>query len=52
MNVGSDLVKAAIAADCDFIVMASHMPSLKDHILTSNAGYVASHAPMTVYLVR
>lgn len=52
LNVGSDLVKAAIAADCDLIVMASHMPGFKDHILTSNAGYVASHAPMTVYVVR
>ena len=52
LNVGPDLVKAAIAADCDLIVMASHMPGFKDHILTSNAGYVASHAPMTVYVVR
>lgn len=52
LNVGSDLVNVAIAADCDLIVMASHMPGFKDHILSSNAGYVASHAPMTVYVVR
>ena len=52
LNVGSDLIEAAKAAKCDLIVMASHMPSFKDHILSSNAGYVASHAPMTVYVVR
>ena len=52
LNVGSDLIDAAKAAECDLIVMASHMPSFKDHILSSNAGYVASHAPMTVYVVR
>jgi nucleotide-binding universal stress UspA family protein len=52
LNVGSDLIDAAKAAKCDLIVMASHMPGFKDHILSSNAGYVASHAPMTVYVVR
>ena len=52
LNVGSDLIKAAKEADCDLIVMASHIPGFKDHILSSNAGYVASHAPMTVYVVR
>ena len=52
LNVGADIIKAAKEADCDLIVMASHMPGLKDHIFSSNAGYVASHAPMTVYVVR
>ena len=52
LNVGADIIKAAKEADCDLIVMASHMPGLKDHIFSSNAGYVASHAPMSVYVVR
>lgn len=52
LNLGKDIVQAAKDADCDLIVMASHLPGLKDHILTSNAGYVASHAPMSVYVVR
>ncbi|MFC6638559.1 universal stress protein [Sulfitobacter sp. JBTF-M27] len=52
LNVGSDIIKAAKEADCDLIVMASHVPGFKDHILSSNAGYVASHAPMSVYVVR
>lgn len=52
LNVGSDIIKAAKESDCDLIVMATHVPGFKDHILSSNGGYVASHAPMTVYLVR
>ncbi|MEL6793521.1 MAG: universal stress protein [Pseudomonadota bacterium] len=52
LNVGSDIVKAAKEADCDLIVMASHVPGFTDHIFSSNAGYVASHAPMSVYVVR
>lgn len=52
LNVGPDLIKAAEEAECDLIVMASHLPGLKDHFLSSNAGYVASHAPMSVYVVR
>ena len=52
LNVGSDIIKAAEENGCDLIVMASHMPGFKDHILSSNAGYVAAHAPITVYVVR
>jgi nucleotide-binding universal stress UspA family protein len=52
LNVGPDIIKAASETECDLIVMASHVPGLKEHILASNAGYVASHAPMSVYVVR
>jgi nucleotide-binding universal stress UspA family protein len=52
LNVGSDIIKTAEESDCDLIVMASHVPGFKDHILSSNAGYVAAHAPITVYVVR
>lgn len=52
LNIGKDIIKAATDAKCDLIVMASHVPGLKEHVLASNAGYVASHAPMTVYVVR
>lgn len=52
LNVGSDIIKAAKESDCDLIVMATHLPGFKDHIFSSNGGYVASHAPMTVYVVR
>ncbi len=52
LNVGSDIVKTANENGCDLIIMASHVPGLKDHIISSNAGYVASHAAMSVYVVR
>ena len=52
LNVGPDLVKVATETGSDLIVMASHVPGIADHILSSNAGYVASHAPMSVYVVR
>jgi hypothetical protein len=32
--------------------MASHVPGFKDCVFSSNAGHLASHAPMSVYVVR
>lgn len=52
LNVGSEIINSAKEAGCDLIVMASHVPGIKDHIFSSNAGYVASHAPISVYVVR
>lgn len=52
LNVGSEIISAAKEAGCDLVVMASHVPGLKEHIFSSNAGYVASHAPMSVYVIR
>jgi len=52
LNIGRDIIETAKKFDCDLIIMASHIPGLKDHFLASNAGYVASHAPMSVYVVR
>ena len=52
LNVGSDIIKVASEVDCDLIIMASRVPGFKEHIFSSNAGYVASHAPMSVLVVR
>ncbi len=52
LHVGSEIIEAAKTTDCDLIVMASHIPGLKDHFFSSNAGYVATHAPMSVYVIR
>ena len=43
---------AAKNTNSDLIVMASHVSGLKDQIFSSNAGYVASRAQMSVYGVR
>ena len=52
LNIGAEVIAAAEKTDSDLIVMASHVPGLKEHVFSSNAGYVASHAPMSVYVVR
>ena len=51
-----DLDKVLIAAakdkDADLIVMASHIPGFIEHIFASNAGAVATHADVSVFVVR
>jgi nucleotide-binding universal stress UspA family protein len=52
----TDLVKTLISAaadnDADLIVMASHVPGWPDHFFTANAGSVAVHAKISVFVVR
>jgi nucleotide-binding universal stress UspA family protein len=55
-DVTVDLDRALIAKareiDADLIVMGSHVPGALEHLIGSNAGYVASHAPISVFVVR
>lgn len=51
-DLGNVLVKVAEDMGVDLIVMASHVPGFIEHIFSSNAGYVASHAKCSVYVVR
>lgn len=46
------LIAAAAENGADLIVMASHVPGLPEHIFASNAGAVASHAAVSVFVVR
>ncbi|MEM6624421.1 MAG: universal stress protein [Pseudomonadota bacterium] len=48
-NVLSD---SAEKIGADLVVMASHVPGLAEHVFASNAGYLASHASMSVMVVR
>lgn len=52
ISLGDDLIREAKALNADAIVMASHVPGLAEHVFASNAGYVASHAPISVFVVR
>ncbi len=36
----------------DLVVMASHVPTLWDYLVASNAGHLASHAKVSVFVVR
>lgn len=51
-ELASALLSAAADAGADVIVMASHIPGWAEHIFHSNAGYIASHAPISVFVVR
>lgn len=51
-DLGNVLIKAAEDLGVELIVMTSHVPGFIEHIFASNAGYVASHAKCSVYVVR
>lgn len=46
------LIRAIHETGSDLVVMASHLPGLAEHIFASNAGYLASHADVSVFVVR
>lgn len=46
------LADTAAEIGADLIVMASHIPGLADYIFSSNAGYLASHSKLSVFVVR
>lgn len=46
------LIAAAADAGADLIVMASHVPGLPEHFFASHGGAVASHAPVSVFVIR
>lgn len=52
VELADALIKAAADANSDLVVMASHMPGFPDHFFSSNAGAVAAHAPVSVFVVR
>ncbi len=51
-DLGKKLIKAAHEQGCDLVVMASHIPGVREHIFESNAGSVALHADVSVFVVR
>lgn len=52
VELDKTLIEAARDAGADLIVMASHVPGLPEHIFASHAGAVASHAGISVFVVR
>ncbi|MDN3720862.1 universal stress protein [Roseibium salinum] len=45
-------MKAIDETDADLVVMATHVPNLKDYVWPSNGGRVASHSDVSVFLIR
>jgi nucleotide-binding universal stress UspA family protein len=52
VDLDETLLKAIDDSGADLVVMASHLPGLPEHIFASNAGYLASHASVSVFVVR
>ncbi|MEM7507870.1 MAG: universal stress protein [Pseudomonadota bacterium] len=52
VEIASTLLDAIGETGADAVVMASHMPGWMEHVFHSNAGYVACHAPVSVFVVR
>jgi nucleotide-binding universal stress UspA family protein len=46
------LLKAVGDTKADLVIMASHVPNVTDYIWPSNGGTVASHAAVSVFVVR
>ena len=51
-EIADGVLEAAAQAGADLVVMASHIPGWFEHIFHSNAGYVACHSPISVFVVR
>ena len=52
IDIDDVLQLAASELDTDLVVMASHVPGLLEHVFASRAGYLASHANVSVMVVR
>lgn len=52
IDLDQKLQEVAAKIGADLIVMASHVPGFAEHIFASNAGYLAAHASMSVFVVR
>ena len=52
VDLDQKLIEAAGDSKSDLIVMASHVPGLPEHLFASNAGAVASHAQISVFVIR
>ena len=52
VDLDTVLERAADDLGVDLIVMASHVPGFAERVFASNAGYLASHAKISVLVVR
>ena len=52
VDLDDKLGREAHDIGADLIVMASHVPGFAEHLFSSNAGYLASHTDISVFVVR
>lgn len=51
-DLDATLMSAITENAIDLVVMASHVPGAPEYLFASNAGYLAAHAPVSVFVVR
>jgi nucleotide-binding universal stress UspA family protein len=52
VDLDTKLKQAAQETGTDLVVMASHVPSFRDRFFGSNAGYLASHMAISIFIIR
>ncbi len=52
VQVDSVLVRAVDEIDADLVVIGSHRPGWVEYLIDSHGGRIASHAPVSVFVVR
>jgi nucleotide-binding universal stress UspA family protein len=52
VDLDQTLMQAIQEQGADLVVMASHIPGLPEYLFHSNAGYLAAHAKVSVFVVR
>ncbi|QIE54741.1 universal stress protein [Pikeienuella piscinae] len=52
IDLNINLMRATEEIGADLIVMGTHIPGLAEHVWASHGGAVASHAGVSVFLVR
>ena len=52
VDLHKTLMQGIAEVGADLVVMASHLPGLPEHVFASNAGYIASHADISVFVIR
>lgn len=52
VDLEETLMKAVEEIGADLVVTGSHVPGLPEYVFASNSGYLASHAHVSVFVVR
>jgi nucleotide-binding universal stress UspA family protein len=52
VDLDRTLMDAIAEQGADLVVMASHIPGLPEYLFHSNAGHLAAHAKVSVFVVR
>lgn len=52
IDLDETLMKAVAETGADLVVMASHIPGAPEYLFATNAGYLANHAKISVFVIR